>query len=110
MGWTRHTLMARAVFLGQRSGCSARANRNRRQHAERTRLSRTTPQTRDEIVEALTDHGCAVDTAQTGRDGLMLAIANAYDAIVLDRMLPRWPGGLGMLASLRSAGVAHRRC
>jgi two-component system OmpR family response regulator len=64
------------------------------------------PQTRDEIVEALTDHGCAVDTAQTGRDGLMLAIANAYDAIVLDRMLPGGLEGLGMLASLRSAGVA----
>src|SRR6202166_582974 len=62
-------------------------------------------QTLDEIVEALTDHGCAVDTAQTGREGLMLAIANAYDAIVLDRMLPGGLEGLGMLASLRSAGV-----
>jgi DNA-binding response OmpR family regulator len=64
------------------------------------------PQTLDEIVEALTDHGCSVQTAKTGRDGLMLAIANAYDAIVLDRMLPGGLEGLGMLASLRSAGVA----
>ncbi|MEA3124868.1 MAG: two-component system, OmpR family, response regulator, partial [Caballeronia sp.] len=64
------------------------------------------PLTRDEIVEALTDHGCAVDTAQTGREGLVLAIANAYDAIVLDRMLPGGLEGLGMLAALRSAGVA----
>jgi two-component system, OmpR family, response regulator len=62
-------------------------------------------QTLDEIVEALTDHGCVVDTAQTGREGLMLAIANAYDAIVLDRMLPGGLEGLGVLASLRSAGV-----
>src|SRR3984885_8294684 len=35
----------------------------------------------------------------------MLAIANSYDAIVLDRMLPGGLEGLGMLASLRSAGV-----
>ena len=62
-------------------------------------------QTLNEIVEALTDHGCVIDTAQTGREGLMLAIANAYDAIVLDRMLPGGLEGLGMLASLRSAGV-----
>lgn len=62
-------------------------------------------QTLGEIVEALTDHGCAVDSAQTGRDGLMLAVAHAYDAIVLDRMLPGGLEGLGMLAALRSAGV-----
>lgn len=63
------------------------------------------PQTREEIVEALTDHGCAVETAETGRDGLVLAVANEYDAIVLDRMLPGGLEGLGMLAALRSAGV-----
>ncbi|BAO90349.1 response regulator transcription factor [Caballeronia cordobensis] len=62
-------------------------------------------QTLDEIVEALTDHGCAVETAQTGRDGLVLAIADEYDAIVLDRMLPGGLEGLGMLAALRQAGV-----
>jgi two-component system, OmpR family, response regulator len=62
-------------------------------------------QTLAEIVEALSYHGCSVETAQTGRDGLMLAIANRYDAIVLDRMLPGGLEGLGMLASLRSAGV-----
>ncbi|MDF3839694.1 response regulator transcription factor [Cupriavidus basilensis] len=62
-------------------------------------------QTLEEIVEALTDHGCSVETARTGRDGLMLAIAKSYDAIVLDRMLPGGLEGLGMLAALRSAGV-----
>jgi DNA-binding response OmpR family regulator len=62
-------------------------------------------QTREEIVSALTDHGCTVQTAGTGRDGLMLAVANPYDAIVLDRMLPGGLEGLGMLAALRSAGV-----
>lgn len=62
-------------------------------------------QTLAEIVEALTDHGCAVETAQTGRDGLVHAVANEYDAIVLDRMLPGGLEGLGMLAALRGAGV-----
>ncbi|NPT38977.1 response regulator transcription factor [Paraburkholderia xenovorans] len=63
------------------------------------------PQTLNEIVVALVDHGCTVQTAGTGRDGLILAIGHAYDAIVLDRMLPGGLEGLGMLASLRSAGV-----
>src|ERR1700758_3502967 len=62
-------------------------------------------QTREEIVGALTDHGCRVDSAETGRDGLMLAVAGQYDAIVLDRMLAGGLEGLGMLAALRSAGV-----
>ncbi|TCG02957.1 DNA-binding response regulator, partial [Paraburkholderia steynii] len=60
-------------------------------------------QTLAEIVEALTDHGCRVETASTGRDGLMFAVANSYDAIVLDRMLPGGLEGLGMLSALRSA-------
>src|SRR6201987_420158 len=62
-------------------------------------------QTREEIVAALTDHGCRGDSAETGRDGLMLAVATQYDAIVLDRMLAGGLEGLGMLATLRSAGI-----
>src|SRR6202023_666890 len=45
------------------------------------------------------------ESAEIGRDGLMLAVAGHYDAIVLDRMLPGGLEGLGMLAALRSAGV-----
>ncbi|KVR69285.1 DNA-binding response regulator [Burkholderia lata] len=62
-------------------------------------------QTLDEIVSALTDYGWTVESARTGRDGLMLAVAKQYDAIVLDRMLPGGLEGLGMLAAIRSAGV-----
>jgi two-component system, OmpR family, response regulator len=62
-------------------------------------------QTLEEITGALTDHGCTVETAQNGRDGLVLAIGRDYDAIVLDRMLPGGLEGLGMLAALRQAGV-----
>jgi two-component system OmpR family response regulator len=63
------------------------------------------PQTADEIKAALADHGFSVDHAATGRDGLLKAAAEAYDAIVLDRMLPGGLDGLGLLATLRAAGI-----
>jgi two-component system OmpR family response regulator len=62
-------------------------------------------QTLDEIVSALTDYGWSVESAKTGRDGLVLAVGQRYDAIVLDRMLAGEIEGLGMLAAIRSAGV-----
>lgn len=58
-----------------------------------------------EIGAALGDHGFAVDIAATGRDGLLKAVAEKYDAIVLDRMLPGDLDGLGVLATLRTIGV-----
>jgi two-component system OmpR family response regulator len=63
------------------------------------------PQTAEEIRAALSDHGFAVESAGNGRDGLLKAAAETYDAIVLDRMLPSGLDGLGMLATLRAAGV-----
>ncbi len=62
-------------------------------------------QTADEISAALIDHGFAVDHASTGREGLLKAAAGGFDAIVLDRMLPGGLDGLGVLATLRAAGV-----
>ena len=62
-------------------------------------------QTAEEITAALADHGFAVDCAGNGREGLLKAAAESYDAIVLDRMLPGGLDGLGMLATLRAAGV-----
>jgi DNA-binding response OmpR family regulator len=62
-------------------------------------------QTLAEIVSALDDHGCTVSTAINGRDGLVQAIGSSFDVIVLDRMLPGTPDGLGMLSALRSAGI-----
>jgi two-component system OmpR family response regulator len=62
-------------------------------------------QTAEEIRAALSDHGFAVDSAGNGRDGLLKATAETYDAIVLDRMLPGGLDGLGVLATLRAAGV-----
>ena len=63
------------------------------------------PQTVEEITAALNDHGFAVDSTGTGREGLLKATAESYDAIVLDRMLPGGLDGLGMLATLRTAGI-----
>ena len=61
--------------------------------------------TAEEIRSALSDHGFAVESAGTGREGLLKAAAESYDAIVLDRMLPGGLDGLGVLATLRTAGV-----
>jgi DNA-binding response OmpR family regulator len=62
-------------------------------------------QTANEISDALGDYGFTVDCAATGREGLLKAAADAYDAIVLDRMLPGGLDGLGLLTALRAAGV-----
>ncbi len=63
------------------------------------------PQTVKEISAALIDHGFVVESAGSGREGLLKAAAESYDAIVLDRMLPGGLDGLGMLATLRAAGI-----
>jgi DNA-binding response OmpR family regulator len=58
-----------------------------------------------EITAALGDHGFDVECAYNGRDGLLRATAETYDAIVLDRMLPGDLDGLGVLATLRTVGI-----
>ena len=62
-------------------------------------------QTLDEIVGALSDHGYSIRTAQTGNEGLLLAAAERFDAIVLDRMLGGDLDGLAVLKVLRGAGI-----
>ena len=56
------------------------------------------------LVKGLSESGYTVDRAEDGRDGLYLASAGGYDAIVLDRMLPGMDG-LAMLGALRAAGI-----
>jgi DNA-binding response OmpR family regulator len=63
------------------------------------------PKTANEIKADLTDHGFEVEHAATGREGLLKAAADPYDVIVLDRMLPGGIDGLGVLSTLRAAGV-----
>jgi two-component system OmpR family response regulator len=62
-------------------------------------------ETAAEIVAALSDHGFDVESAHTGREGLLKAAADKYDAIILDRMLPDARDGLTVLTTLRSVGV-----
>src|SRR3954471_5448869 len=55
-----------------------------------------------EITAALGDYGFDVEAAHDGREGLLKATAEKYDAVVLDRMLPGDLDGLGVLATLRT--------
>jgi len=61
--------------------------------------------TATEIAAALGDHGFEVERAHSGRDGLLKAAADPYEAIVLDRMLPGGLDGLAVLSTLRTIGV-----
>jgi DNA-binding response OmpR family regulator len=58
-----------------------------------------------EIEAALSDHGHSVERVATGRESIVRAMAETFDAIILDRMLPGDIDGLGVLASLRAAGL-----
>ncbi len=60
--------------------------------------------TASEIAAALTDHGHEVASAGVGREGLLRAATEEFDAVVLDRMLPGGMDGLAVLATLRATG------
>lgn len=62
-----------------------------------------TPRLREGIASAFRKSGYAVDTAADGEEGLWMAQTNAYDALVLDIMLPRIDG-LEVLRQLRHEG------
>ena len=53
------------------------------------------------LSEGLREEGFVLDVVGNGLDGLHLALEGAYDAIVLDRMLPGLDG-LAVLTALRS--------
>ncbi|GAA0405758.1 response regulator transcription factor [Microbispora corallina] len=55
------------------------------------------------VKSGLADEGFAVDVAHDGTEGLWMAEENAYDAIVLDVMLPRL-NGYAVCRRLRDAG------
>lgn len=55
------------------------------------------------LLKALREAGHVAEHAADGRQGLFLATGEAYDAIVLDRLLPKMDG-LAMLAALRATG------
>jgi len=56
------------------------------------------------LVKGLADGGHSVDHAKDGHEGLEMGRDNAYDALVVDRMLPR-RDGLSVIEELRRQGV-----
>jgi two-component system OmpR family response regulator len=54
------------------------------------------------LVKGLKESGHTVDHAADGRDGLVLATTERFDAIILDRMLPGMDG-LAIVAALRAS-------
>jgi two-component system OmpR family response regulator len=61
------------------------------------------PETREFIVQGLSESGHTADDAADGKEGLVLALERDYDAIVLDRMLPGLDG-LSIVKTLRAEG------
>jgi two-component system, OmpR family, response regulator len=58
-------------------------------------------ETREYVVQGLTESGHVADAADNGRDGLFLALEGGYDALVVDRMLPGLDG-LSIVQTLRA--------
>jgi two-component system OmpR family response regulator len=56
------------------------------------------------ILKALREAGHATDHAPDGKEGLFLATTEPYDAIILDRMLPK-VDGLTILRTLRASEI-----
>ena len=56
------------------------------------------------IRKGLTEHGYVVDHAADGADGLHLALNNPYDALIVDRMLPKMDG-LTVIQNLRNEKI-----
>jgi two-component system OmpR family response regulator len=57
------------------------------------------------VASGLSDAGHVVHHCADGREGLLVAAASQFDAIVLDRMLPKVEG-MKVLQALRSSGDA----
>jgi two-component system OmpR family response regulator len=56
------------------------------------------------VVKGLREAGFAADHARDGQEGLDLALAQPYDAAVVDLMLPGLDG-LGLIRTLRERGI-----
>lgn len=55
------------------------------------------------LQKAMGEVGMTSDRAADGRDGLFMATAESYDALLIDRMLPKLDG-LSILRTLRASG------
>lgn len=57
--------------------------------------------TREFVAKGLQEHGYAVDQAEDGNEGLMMALSCRYDLVILDRMLPQLDG-MKVLSALKA--------
>ena len=58
------------------------------------------------VAKGLKEAGHVVEQADTGKEGLFLAVSESFDCIILDRMLPGGIDGLRLLETLRSQNNA----
>lgn len=61
------------------------------------------PKIRDYVEKGLKEAGHTVDLAEDGETGLHLASTEKYDALIVDRMLPKLDG-LAIIRTLRGSG------
>jgi DNA-binding response OmpR family regulator len=78
--------------------------RSRRLHPMRIMFAEDDRQLRASIVRGLREASYAVDEATTGPQALALAVANQYDAIILDVLLPGKNGKL-VCRAIRERGI-----
>ncbi|MDA0146943.1 response regulator transcription factor [Vibrio sp. LaRot3] len=57
--------------------------------------------TREFVAKGLQEHGYAVDQAEDGKKGLMMALSSEYQLIILDRMLP-YLDGMKVLQAIKA--------
>ncbi len=69
----------------------------------RVLLIEDTPRLAEAVAEILRKSGYGADIAHIGADGLAMALTGAYDAVLLDIMLPDM-SGMDVLRELREAG------
>jgi two-component system, OmpR family, response regulator len=62
------------------------------------------PTTGKEIVAELKQHGFDVEWLDDGRDGLLRAVSGEFDAVILDRVLPRLDG-LAIVTAMRNTQI-----
>ena len=61
-------------------------------------------ETADYVADGLAREGHVIDRASNGREGLILAAAQEYDVMVVDRLLPELDG-LALVKTVRAAGI-----
>ncbi len=62
------------------------------------------PETADYVVQGLEEEGHRVVVGADGREGLFLAAGEAWDLVIVDRMLPNLDG-VALVRTLRSSGI-----